>query len=128
MYRYRSAYIQEYTILRKEREEQRLLRFDVFRHEQPRKGIYPSCDAYVLDINITRKEDKAMEGSGIMSNRLSSEQQIVSITRYMREKLDNLNNLSEEERKKEAMSVLVGTGLFDNMGNFIVPDAGENNV
>jgi hypothetical protein len=79
-----------------------------------------------LDINITREEDKALEGCDFMAKRrLSSEEQIISITQYMKEKLENLKNLSDEEARKEASIVMVRTGLMDENGNFIIPNAGE---
>ena len=40
----------------------------------------------------------------------------------MREKLDNLKNLSDEEAEKEASVVMIRTGLMDGEGNFIIPD------
>ena len=56
---------------------------------------------------------------------MSSDQQIVSITQYMKQKLDKFDELSEEERRKEARKVMMATGLFDDNYNFIVPIAGE---
>lgn len=64
-----------------------------------------------------------MEGCDFMAKRrLSSEEQIVSITQYMKQKLENLKNLSDEEAKKEASIVMIRTGLMDGEGNFIIPD------
>ena len=69
-----------------------------------------------------------MEGSVLMTKRMSSDQQIVSITQYMKQKLDRFDELSEEERRKEARKVMMTTGLFDDDYNFIAPIAGENLV
>ena len=42
---------------------------------------------------------------------MSSDQQIVSIIQYMKQKLDKFDELSEEERRKEARKVMMATGL-----------------
>ena len=70
-----------------------------------------------------------MEGCDLMAKRrLSSEEQIISITKYMKEKLENLKNLSDEEARKEAAIVMVRTGVMDGEGNFIIPDTGVKHV
>ena len=66
-----------------------------------------------------------MEGCGFMAKnrRLSVDEQLESMTEYMKQKLDNLKNLSDEEARKEASIVMIGTGLMDGEGNFIIPNA-----
>ena len=90
------------------------------------KGIILFCGTYVLNINITRKEDEAMEGSGVMATRkLSYAEQLEAIAIKMQEKIDLLHSLPEDEASVEARKNLQRAGMMDDKGNLIGPYAGE---
>ena len=69
-----------------------------------------------------------MEGSVIVTKKLSYSEQIDAITQLMREKLELLHSLPEDEAKIEARKNLQRAGVMDSQRNMIGPYAGEEYV
>lgn len=69
-----------------------------------------------------------MEGSGVMTKKLSYNEQLAAIAAKLQQKLELLHSLPEEEAKIEARNNLKRAGMLDDKGDLIGPYAGKNYV